>query len=170
MPIAMTCTCGRALTLRDELAGKLIRCPSCAGTLNVPIAAEEIVEDVVAGPPPLPPALPPRSAQQKERDIAVAPPPPPRPKPKEPKKKKKKSVYQEYYAKENTNPMLVLDEGWFGNMNSGMVGGALTLLAGILLLVLLLVFGGFFRLMIFAGLLIIVGLLGIIKGLLDLYE
>lgn len=58
MAIQLQCTCGRSLTLRDELAGKIIRCPACAGALTVPSAAEEVVEvveeAVAIGPPPLP--------------------------------------------------------------------------------------------------------------------
>src|SRR2546425_887692 len=67
MPIELTCSCGRELYLRDELAGLTIRCPACAGMLQVPVADEEIVETVPVGPPPLPKAR-------------TGPPPLPRPK------------------------------------------------------------------------------------------
>jgi hypothetical protein len=36
MTIVVTCTCGRSLPLRNELAGELIRCPACGGTIDVP--------------------------------------------------------------------------------------------------------------------------------------
>ncbi len=37
MPIDATCpTCGRELYLKDELAGRQIRCPQCQGVLSVP--------------------------------------------------------------------------------------------------------------------------------------
>jgi predicted lipid-binding transport protein (Tim44 family) len=37
MPIDATCpTCGRELYLKDELAGRQIRCPQCQGVLTVP--------------------------------------------------------------------------------------------------------------------------------------
>src|SRR5437762_7916125 len=67
MPIELTCSCGRELYLRDELGGLTIRCPACAGMLQVPVAEEEIVETVPVGLPPLPKAR-------------TGPPPLPRPK------------------------------------------------------------------------------------------
>src|SRR5262245_64359541 len=43
MPIEMTCACGRDLYLRDELAGKQIRCPDCQRTVTVPFAIRPVV-------------------------------------------------------------------------------------------------------------------------------
>lgn len=183
MPIELTCTCGRALKLRDELAGMLIRCPACAGTLQVPVAAEqvEIVEAVAAGPPPLP--------QAKRSEVAAGPPPLPKappaapaepavdlkppdplpPKTKERRKKRKRSVYSEQYGDPANKPMVVFDEGWFGSVNGGMIGGTITLLVGIALLILFLSCGIFFRGIILAIILIVIGLIGILKGLSDMY-
>ena len=36
MPLLMTCNCGKPLRVRDELAGKKVRCPSCQALLSVP--------------------------------------------------------------------------------------------------------------------------------------
>lgn len=163
MPIAISCTCGRDLSLRDELAGKLIRCPACAGTLQVPFPAEEVVEEVVAGPPPLPPAVP----QKKVRDIGMEPPVRKPDRPKEPReKKKKKSVFEEYYGGDKRDGPVTLEEGWFGNASAGLVGGGITLLIGIGLLVFGLLFG---RIIIWAIILIVVGVIALLKGLIDLY-
>jgi hypothetical protein len=41
MPIRISCDCGRALRLRDECAGKRIRCPECQKVLAVPEAVVE---------------------------------------------------------------------------------------------------------------------------------
>jgi hypothetical protein len=162
----------------------LIRCPACAGTVQVPIAAAdaEIVETIAAGPPPLP--------QAKSSDVVAGPPPLPKsapraspaqaevdlkppealpPKPKERRKKKKRSVYSQRYGDDANNPMVVFDEGWFGNVNGGMIGGTATLLVGIALLILFLSCGIFFRGIILAIILIVVGLIGILKGLYDMY-
>jgi hypothetical protein len=38
MPIRITCSCGKALSVRDELAGKAVKCPGCQTTLRVPAA------------------------------------------------------------------------------------------------------------------------------------
>ncbi len=180
VPIEVNCTCGRNLTLRDELAGKLVRCPACAGPVEVPVAVEEVVEDVAdgvaAGPPPMPrpggasvAAGPPPLSKKKADKIGVEP---PALTPKEPKKKKKKkkSVYSDYYGEGKSTPLIAADD-WFGSMNGGIIGGILTLLAGIVLLILLLSCGGIFafRGMILSIILIVVGLGAILKGLLDLY-
>lgn len=44
MPIPVECECGRAMRVKDEMAGKKGRCPSCNGILLIP---------AVAAPPPL---------------------------------------------------------------------------------------------------------------------
>lgn len=46
MAIQLRCDCGRKLKLRDNLAGKQIRCPDCAEVLDVPAAEDEFVEEV----------------------------------------------------------------------------------------------------------------------------
>lgn len=39
--IALVCTCGKALNLKPELAGKRVKCPKCAAVLTVPAPAVE---------------------------------------------------------------------------------------------------------------------------------
>jgi hypothetical protein len=43
MPIPLDCACGRSLRVKDELAGRKVKCPQCGGVLAVPEppAAEE---------------------------------------------------------------------------------------------------------------------------------
>jgi hypothetical protein len=48
MSIYVACDCGKEFNVRDELAGRKVRCPSCQAVLEVPAADE----DVAAGPPP----------------------------------------------------------------------------------------------------------------------
>lgn len=50
MSIAVTCSCGKHYRVKDELAGKRIRCPFCAGGVAVPGTAPPVDR----GPPPLP--------------------------------------------------------------------------------------------------------------------
>src|SRR5262245_1925927 len=40
MPIAVACACGNLFRVKDELAGKRVRCPACQGTVNVGAATE----------------------------------------------------------------------------------------------------------------------------------
>jgi hypothetical protein len=41
MAISLTCECGKRLTVKDELAGKRVKCPGCATILTVPSFEEE---------------------------------------------------------------------------------------------------------------------------------
>ena len=36
MPIPVKCACGKTLSLKDELAGKKVKCPACQKLLSVP--------------------------------------------------------------------------------------------------------------------------------------
>lgn len=38
MPIPIRCSCGKAFNLKDELAGKAIKCPDCQAVIRVPAA------------------------------------------------------------------------------------------------------------------------------------
>lgn len=38
MPIRLKCSCGKVLSVRDELAGKAVKCPGCQAALRVPAA------------------------------------------------------------------------------------------------------------------------------------
>lgn len=50
MPIATSCSCGRKLNLKDELAGKTVKCPQCGTALKVPDGKSTAT--AVATPPP----------------------------------------------------------------------------------------------------------------------
>ena len=39
MPIRLQCTCGKALAVKDEFAGKTVKCPGCQAGIRVPTAA-----------------------------------------------------------------------------------------------------------------------------------
>ncbi len=43
MPIKVTCQCGKRLTVKDEFAGKRVKCPGCGGPLLVPHPQVEAV-------------------------------------------------------------------------------------------------------------------------------
>lgn len=169
MPIEVTCTCGRELNLRDELAGKVVRCPACAGSVQVPVAVEEVVEDVAAGPPP-PRSLRASAIAKPGDEPDVAPPAPRRSEYEKPKKKKKKkSVYSQVYG-QGKDSAVAFEEGWLGSMNAGIWGGVASLLFGILLLVLCIIFWASIYGIAFSVMLIIGGMGACLKGLLDLYE
>jgi WD40 repeat protein len=56
MPIAVTCECGKQLRVKDDLAGKRIRCPACQTVVTIPAAASA----------PEPTTPPPRPASPRE--------------------------------------------------------------------------------------------------------
>lgn len=53
MPITLTCACGKTLQVKDEFAGRRVKCPACAAVASVPAAAPqfEVVDDEPAPPP-----------------------------------------------------------------------------------------------------------------------
>jgi hypothetical protein len=56
MPIQVTCACGARLTVRDEAAGRKVKCPKCASPVSIPAPEPEIVpvEPVLDVLPPAP--------------------------------------------------------------------------------------------------------------------
>ena len=60
MPITLRCSCGKTLQVKDEYAGKRVRCPACSDALTVPVPEPqfEVVEDEEPAPPPRPRAAP----------------------------------------------------------------------------------------------------------------
>lgn len=67
MPISTSCSCGRKLNLKDELAGKMVKCPQCGSPLKVPDGKSTAT--AVATPPPTLRSAPPDSriiARKKE--------------------------------------------------------------------------------------------------------
>jgi hypothetical protein len=45
MPIPFRCACGRSLRVKDELAGRKVKCPECGGVLTVPRPDREEEEE-----------------------------------------------------------------------------------------------------------------------------
>jgi hypothetical protein len=73
MPILLQCDCGRAVRVKDELAGRKIRCPDCQEIMKVPVPKvahedEPVVLEVAitAKPGRKPPPLPKRRAAEED--------------------------------------------------------------------------------------------------------
>lgn len=70
MPISLTCSeCGKRLKARDELAGKVLPCPSCGHKVHVPEAEESIAGYLLQDEPPSPPApaiVPPADEEEEQ--------------------------------------------------------------------------------------------------------
>lgn len=67
--LTVECTCGKKLTVKDEHAGKLVRCPGCQATVRVPMAESPSVlpetEESISEKP-TPPAIPAIPKQQED--------------------------------------------------------------------------------------------------------
>lgn len=61
MPIELTCECGKQLRLRDDLAGKKVRCPACARLVTVgavsPVHSTQRLDVDEEAEPPRRPAI-----------------------------------------------------------------------------------------------------------------
>jgi len=144
MPIELTCQCGRALVLRDELAGKTIRCPQCQGELTVPAAAAapaEPVLDVLPAADPmavraeeLPTAIPRPRRRMDLRDPSLAPP----------------------------KPSAEKGGSGFGSINAGVGGGLLAMVIAVAIFIVGLLLD---RIFVFAPIFFVIGLIAFIRGL-----
>lgn len=76
MAITTSCVCGKALRLRDELAGKRVRCPKCNAVLEVPEENVETDFEVVNDEPQPASALQSAYAVAPPRSISDEAPPP----------------------------------------------------------------------------------------------
>jgi hypothetical protein len=64
MSITLTCSCGRGLRIRDEQAGKRVRCPACGDVLATPVPSPGVATPI-ATPSGLPPR--PKAGRYSER-------------------------------------------------------------------------------------------------------
>ncbi|HZU38752.1 MAG TPA: hypothetical protein VFA18_22685 [Gemmataceae bacterium] len=154
MPIPMSCTCGRSFYIKDELAGKRIRCPSCQAILAVPAAEEEPLEVAARTSEQQPDGdeLPARTPAAATRPAPARQP--------EPARKKKKRPWDEVEPRRSRRSE---DEGWFGRTNAGVIGGLLMIIIAIVWFTV-----GFFALNIiffYPPILLVIGLVAIAKGL-----
>src|SRR5437762_13865730 len=65
MPIPLSCNCGRAPRVKDELAGRKVRCPQCSAVLVVLPSTPPDDEEI--GLLPLEDSEPPRKADEDEK-------------------------------------------------------------------------------------------------------
>lgn len=56
MPIPIKCQCGKALKVKDELAGKAVKCPGCGKAIRVGAAGAAAAPKPAAKPAPVTPA------------------------------------------------------------------------------------------------------------------
>ncbi len=128
MAIALSCSCGRSFRIKHELAGSKVKCPDCGSILTVPRPqpAKDPEEDayaVLSEEVPL--------GQQEERrrawEAPAAPPEPPstRQPPKLPPAPPPMQSRPKDDSPRERGPRIAFEPGWFGSVNSGVIGGIL---------------------------------------------
>jgi hypothetical protein len=153
------------LRLKDELAGKKIRCPKCAGVLTVPA-----IDDDRGSEPEVLDVLPsdsPREQFMARRRTSVRTPEPQQEEERSPPRAptKKASRPKRKSGERRRQRGVVFEEGWFGSLNAGIVGGILMMLIAIVWFVVGLMFGILFF---YPPILLVIGAIALIKGLASL--
>jgi hypothetical protein len=162
MPIPMTCACGRSLRIKDEFAGRRAKCPGCGTVLHVPLPEVNDEEEPLEVLPAEPPA-----AEAPPREAIRAEPPPPEPAPPRPSSPKRRNPRRDEprdlpREERKRAPAVAFEEGWFGSINSGVVGGLLMIIIAVVWFVLGLMAD---RIFFYPPILLVIGLIAIIKGL-----
>lgn len=176
MPITFSCACGKMLQVKDEFAGRRVKCPACSAVATAPAEEPEFeVVDEPAAPPPVKAALPrarpvepptdgeadrPRKRRRDEDDDE------PRSKRRDEEdedddrpRKKKKSFKAAKAERKESGGHFGMEKGI---LNSGVMGGMLAMIGAVVWFVLGLMAD---RIFIYPPILFIVGLVAFIKGL-----
>lgn len=132
MPIPLTCTCAATFRIKDELAGKRVKCPNCATVLTVPVPhdlndddlAYQMLTSAPANPAPVHanetplPTNPPEIDDDNDR-------PQRKKEPKKPKKKARKSSGGDWDM-----PRISISPGIIGGFGM-IIGGAIWIVVGL---------------------------------------
>jgi hypothetical protein len=175
MPISLTCSCGKSLRIKEELAGRKVRCPGCRDILTVPeFEAEpepepELLEAVAADPEEgeddhrvtaRPESRSSRPVRRREPELDSPPPrkrrdpdletPPPR------KRRPRRKSWRDEPGRG--------ERGGFGGINAGIGGGILMILIAVVWFVAGLAGGIIFF---YPPILLVIGIGALIKGMTD---
>ncbi len=185
MPIPLQCDCGRSLRIKDELAGRKVKCPQCAAVLVVPLPeapAEDEAYELLADDAPEEPRRR-KKAEPDNADAMVQTSPRSRRPATEDeddpersrrerrrreeeqeearrRERRRKDVRREEARRER--PRVAFEPGWFGSMNSGVAGGLLMIVIAVVWFGLGLMAD---RIFFYPPILVIIGIGSIIKGL-----
>jgi len=165
MPFSVSCACGRSLRVKDEFVGKKVRCPVCSNVLVVPRAEpedeEERISDVVPvertrrRPPPRPAPSEDEYDDDDEDEAAAT---------------RGRRLSQDYEDRRppRRRPRRTRQrdrasrDGWFGNINAGLVGGVAMILIAVVWFVVGLMAGYIFF---YPPILLVIGIIAMVKGL-----
>jgi hypothetical protein len=161
MTISLKCSCGRLCRFREVLAGRKTRCPQCGKVVKVPLADdngdddEEPVELLEVASSDDEHGIrtdkrddAPRRPRSREEEPSESP---------RPRGPRRKSLRK----REKRQPLVAFEEGWFGSLNGGVVGGVLMMLIAAVWFVVGLWAGWLFY---YPPILFVIGIIAIIKG------
>ncbi|HTU20060.1 MAG TPA: hypothetical protein VMG10_18490 [Gemmataceae bacterium] len=157
MPIALSCSCGRAIRVKDELAGKKIRCPECKSILAVPRKKNE-ADDLVLEVLPADDEEAPRRAAIQTEAPEVRPPRRRAVEDDEPIPRKRSRPTRDIKRR---TPAVTFERGWFGSINAGVAGGILMILIAVVWFIGGLAVGYIFF---YPPILLVIGIIAIVKG------
>jgi hypothetical protein len=168
MAIRVVCECGRAVRVREELAGRKVRCPACGGSLPVPLPEggagkdDEALDILLAdAPADRPAARPPRGedeAPPPDDAGAIREPPPRRP------ARRPGFTAEEFAAHSRPRPRRrrSAGSGGFGFAINGEIIAGLLMMGGAALWFILGLAAG--RIFIYPPILFVLGLLALFRG------
>jgi hypothetical protein len=180
MPIPVSCGCGRALRIKDELAGRKIRCPTCNAVLTVPAPETElevVEEEENEGYELLDENATqkrPRAANESEEEYSrrerrrLAEEKDRREQrredEREEKRRRKQERQEDVRRQERLHRPCVVDDGGrhFGTSEAGVIGGIVMILIAVVWFVLGLMAG---RVFFYPPILAVLGIAAIVKGL-----
>src|SRR5262249_38735463 len=178
MAISLKCRCGKSFRIKDDLAGRKIRCRDCGKVLEVPAADESDVEEVRDERELAESEEEERVVRRKRRDEEEervvrrkrrdeddqAPAdeeshrsreerdPPRRPRRRKPVRERSERV-----------PRVAFERGWFGNVNGGIAAGVLMMIIAVAWFVAGIVWAN--RIFFYPPILFVIGIVAIVKGL-----
>jgi hypothetical protein len=181
MPVRLKCACARTLVIKETLAGKRVKCPACAQVVLVPLPEPESDADADAVNVLLTKPAPPRRSEQIRvrpkapeaiSELPVLPAPPRRPADEPPPKKKyswakegdrpSKSKERQKHKPRERSSRVVFEEGWFGSVSAGALGGLLMMVIAVVWFVLGYLAGWIYF---YPPVLFVVGFIAFVRGL-----
>jgi hypothetical protein len=178
MPIPVRCECGRSMRVKDEMAGKQGKCPSCGKLLVIPDvekergAEEEASAYLLADSPDEERPTTQRASRYRSDPEPEPEPPRRRPVPREEDGREETPRLDRDVSKKKSKPRrkeeggssgVAFEEGWFGSINSGVAGGVLMMLIAVVWFVAGVALIN--RIFIYPPILFVIGVIAFFKGL-----
>lgn len=166
MPISLKCSCGKSYRVKDELAGRKVRCTGCNNIQTVPVPRPKPADDefLEVELEEIPKARAPQGVREASRaPLPFSEPPVQRPRPRRYEDDDDDDDYERRPKKRKSrSPKRERSGGGGIVVSGGIIGGGLMIAGGLIWLVLGLMAGWIFF---YPIILVIAGIIAVIKGL-----